>query len=289
MYNSAKKLSGARLFFNCANNTWYQNDIDQISEIIKNHRKNRHIRFYGISMGGYACVLFGCMFPFARSISFSPNLIMRTPFTHSWYYNFNSVKAYSNLINILLNRKPKNISIFFGVNDIIDMYYYGLAKLKNVSGIHAIKSSHSTAAYLDRHELLIPFMRGEINDADLEKYRVYPDPHVCINRFYQYCSTVRTLSALSEQEAKNYCHDLDKRLFNTGILQKLSQDLAICGFTDSAEGIIEYCSDTNIFDKKTTDHFHVMIARAKRRHLAAKEAPLLPKLADEIDGHFIQK
>ena len=287
MYKSAKVLEGARLYLNCASNTWYQNDIKFITDLIKSYRGRRHLRIVGISMGGYAAVVWGCMFPFAHTVAFSPNLIIDTPFTHSWYYKFNPVKAYANMLTSLTKRNPQKLSIFFGSRDLVDMYYYGMAKKANITGTYALHSSHSTAAYLENHGLLTPVINGTVSDEDLKRHLVNPDPDLAVNRFYTYCDTMRLLSTLSGHAVLDGCATLDRSLFNAGLFQKLTQDLSICGFIKAGEGVVDYCASEKILDEKIIERLRLMLGRSNVRRLSSK--PVLPMMADEIDGRRIRQ
>ena len=284
MFNSAKKLSGARLYFNCADNTWYQNDITGITEIIKAHRERRELRIFGISMGGYAATLWGCIFPFARSIAFSPNMITRVPFTHSWYYNFDSVPAYANLMTAMKRRKPKDAAIFFGTRDLIDMYFYGLAVRQGIEGVHALRSSHSTAAYLDGVHLLIPYLEGAIGIPDLEKHIMHPDPDVAIDRFHRFCAAMRSISALDRGDARRAGGDLDRKLFDRTHLNKMIYDMAFCGFIEPARGLLDHGIDAQIFDAPLAGRLDDALNRSAVRWAQSGRAPVLPPLADELDA-----
>jgi hypothetical protein len=261
MYNTARRLNGARLYINCAGNTWYQNDIEFITDLIKSHRRRRRLRIVGISMGGYAAVLWGCIFPFARTISFSPNLILKSPYTHSWYYRFNPVRAYTNTITILLKRKPENLDIFFGQRDIIDMYYYGLAKNANIPGVHAIDSTHSTAAHLNNNGLLDGLLSGADIGDELKKHIVHPDPEIGISRYKTYCDSMQSLSSTQGQSAPEVCTALLQDSFRSGIFRKLAQDLLISGFLLSSRRLVTYCSAENLLPNNIVADLDLLLSR----------------------------
>lgn len=129
---NAKNVNASIVYINCHYNSWYQagingnsDTIDKtaslLSEIMHNLTPSR-VLTVGMSMGGYAALLFGCLLKVDCILAVTPELILGEELSRS--LSLNNLQyydpAYFSLHDILQDSKC-NINLLFGCYDLNDL------------------------------------------------------------------------------------------------------------------------------------------------------------------------
>jgi hypothetical protein len=144
------------LFFNCEN-TWYVDCIEEMKEVIDsvlNRLKPSSVVFYGASMGGYAAMRIGGLYPKYPTFLFGPELELYIPGSLS---HKNATIRQDN-VNILAhtNLDLSNTVVLFGIYEPIDLKQYQISLELNFYATIAVKSPHAVHEELYYRNLVRP-------------------------------------------------------------------------------------------------------------------------------------
>jgi len=133
MTNALKSLRTHKIYVNCPDNSWYQEGIKgatqtidesvQLLSAIIDSLKPSRVICVGMSMGGYAALLFGLKLKCDAIISFTPEIEIGQK--HGRSYISNNLKKYdskyTNLSHLINYNRDTQIYAIYGVYDIIDL------------------------------------------------------------------------------------------------------------------------------------------------------------------------
>ena len=121
------------IFINCRDNSWYQNGINQeydsiekcrnlFEELLQYFAPNRTLAV-GMSMGGYAAVLFGLLLDLDYVTAFTPEIILDLPYCRS--VTLNKLRSYDfrhiSLQYLLSANRRTVVNAIYGAYDLIDL------------------------------------------------------------------------------------------------------------------------------------------------------------------------
>ena len=122
-----------KIYVNCANNSWYQQGIPEVSssidetvdvlrEILRMLRPSKVI-CTGMSMGGYAALLFGLKLECDIICAFTSEITVGNENSRSWTMNKSRGYDYKyrSLSNLILENKQTKIYAIYGSYDLIDL------------------------------------------------------------------------------------------------------------------------------------------------------------------------
>ena len=131
--NAISNLECKKLYLNCVGNSWYQtgvpglgDSIDEVADhlkvIIRNLNPSRVV-FLGMSMGGYAALVFGILCGASLILAFTAELVLGM--NHLRSFKENSIKQYDQKyvdISDLINSNTKStIFLIYGELDLVDL------------------------------------------------------------------------------------------------------------------------------------------------------------------------
>ncbi len=174
-YKLIKDLNINKLFIRDPQRSWYNeringlsDDIDdlinKISKITSNYEK-RNIYFIGGSMGGYAALLCGLKLNVGNILAFSPQMIIDSRMPNM--PNSSYIIKYKNIYDLIENTdiKSTNIDVWFGAEDLVDIYQ--LSQLKNYKQINIFPikfSPHNVMNYFHKLNFLKPLVCSYIEN-----------------------------------------------------------------------------------------------------------------------------
>ncbi len=133
MSNALSATSATKIFVNCQNNSWYQqglwgvtSSIDETARLlidILRELNPARVICTGMSMGGYAGILFGLKLGCDSICAFTSELVIGKYYSRS--YTMNNVRQYDykyrSLSNLILQNKTTKVYAIYGVYDLIDL------------------------------------------------------------------------------------------------------------------------------------------------------------------------
>ena len=167
-FKTLSALKGDKLFFNCADNSWYLNDIEKINAAIKEATGKKQYKktiFLGSSMGGYAAILFAKIHNGSQVLAFSPSLYLGSRF--SWSGNLDIQLKYNDLTETLKNSAGPKPMIFLSVYDPFDMSFFRqFTAYEEFLEIYFLKCDHDTAMLLKKSGHLRKVLTAVQEDKD---------------------------------------------------------------------------------------------------------------------------
>ena len=133
MSNAMAGETASKLYINCSENSWYQvgipgytenisDTIKFLKEIISEINPSKTISF-GMSMGGYAAILFGIKLKLDYILAFTSELTLGSKLQRSFYLN--NLKTYDpdykDISRLIVENEDTTIYLFYGAYDIIDL------------------------------------------------------------------------------------------------------------------------------------------------------------------------
>lgn len=192
----------SKLYVNCENNSWYQmgipgyteniqDTIQFLKKIIAEINPSKTIAC-GMSMGGYAALLYGISLELDYVLAFTAELNIGSAHQRSFYLN--RIKKYDpfykDLHNLIIQNKKTELYLFYGAYDLIDMHGLNTIRpaLKNPKfHIYLVSGDHKAAIRFDIPFLVVETLKnGEppknelvlmknIKEEDLEYYKKYQE------------------------------------------------------------------------------------------------------------------
>jgi hypothetical protein len=237
-------LPGYKLFVNCERNNWYADLVGPLPGMINRIRKELRIErtFYlGISMGAYASSLLGCRDPGSRTLSFSPNLVVGRPYTHSWYYTRGTGAHYESVFDSLDLENSKNFDIIWGGRDIADCSFAAdMDDFHTFSGrVHVLRGGHTTSAFLENNghltRVLTSLYAGEALNLPVETLATTEQRAVGATIYKRYSDLV----CEPDQFPGFYAREKRAtRMF--GIFRKLAYDLRFLTRLDDSMNVLKF-------------------------------------------------
>lgn len=138
-YKLVSSIRVNKLFIRDPGKKWYNGKIDNLSQdadellakikVVTNLFKPENVMAFGSSMGGYAAVLFGSLLGIKKIIAFGPQMILDATMPNN-PATTKQVK-YTNLYNVLEHHQKAEIEIYFGSENLIDVYNLAPARQYN--------------------------------------------------------------------------------------------------------------------------------------------------------------
>lgn len=160
-WHSGSKLNENILFLNNGINAWYQNEIPNFSADV--HDTANKIKKYselldcneiimvGVSMGGYAAILFGCLLN-AKVLAFSFDTVLKHRLSRSAKRMPKTVPVVCKSLRQLIINSDVKITALSGEMDFSDLLSISrIADLKNVDAYTLRGVSHGVGRFLDKH------------------------------------------------------------------------------------------------------------------------------------------
>ena len=144
------------LFFNCEN-TWYVDCIEEMKRVtdsVLNRLKPSSVVFYGASMGGYAAMRIGGLYPKYPTFLFGPELELYIPGSLS---HKNATIRQDNVdIFARTDLDLSNTVVLFGTYEPIDLKQYRISLELDFYATIAVKSPHAVHEELYYRDLVRP-------------------------------------------------------------------------------------------------------------------------------------
>lgn len=162
-YKLFSTYNANKLFIRDPNKSWYNGEIKNLStdaddllikiKYITDKFELNNITMFGSSMGGYAAILFGVKLKVGNVVTFGPQIILNSKMPNNPSSMGNII--YSNLYDVLDNHNNTKINIYFGSEEVLDIYNLSnMKKYKNVF-LHCIYGSqHDVMSYLNKIDLI---------------------------------------------------------------------------------------------------------------------------------------
>ncbi len=133
MSRALKEFDSNVVYLNCLDNAWYQTGLGEHTRSIREtasllerllgHLGVDDVVTAGMSMGGYAAVLFGLLLGCRSILAFTPELLLGQPHGRSFTLNRRKVydHRYFSLSGIIRAKGSTKINIVYGAYDLIDL------------------------------------------------------------------------------------------------------------------------------------------------------------------------
>jgi pimeloyl-ACP methyl ester carboxylesterase len=167
-FNLKRQSKGSpnwRLYLNCAGNDYYQRGIPGISASLDQTAAwlarviakldVSFIRAIGVSMGGYAALLFGQLLSVDHIISVGPEIVIGEPHDRSfiWYEEKIYDPRYRDLSGILKDIGARGI-IVFAAYDVADFVHIARAQAADCLNVIYLHAFHTGGQWLDWPKIL---------------------------------------------------------------------------------------------------------------------------------------
>ncbi len=156
-------LLASRIFFMDTEMDWYHKHIDEVRSILKPLSQDKRLIMMGVSMGGYAALLFANLFN-GESISFGPqtNINKSVDYDMRWFGRISKINewtSYKDYLDLSFI-SGKQHHIYFGMNNKPDAAH---AQRLNVC-LHPQKfEGHAIAQWMKKNNLLKKVIEERIN------------------------------------------------------------------------------------------------------------------------------
>ena len=220
------------LFFNCEN-TWYVDCIDEMYDIVKSIIEDLNpegVVFYGASMGGYAAMRIGGLFPQHPSFIFGSEISLYMPGSLSQKHA--TIKQVGADIADHKNLDLSNTVALFGVYEPIDLIQYKLSLNLEFHSTIPVRSPHAVHEELYYINLIRPLTDSRTCDEFVqnipENFHDQDTPLEHVDLFYElffsnhFESNVNDIAILKMTEhpssywilLRHLYYTKDKSLFN---------------------------------------------------------------------------
>ncbi|EDZ61509.1 protein containing putative poly-gamma-glutamate capsule biosynthesis domain [Sulfurimonas gotlandica GD1] len=202
-----------KLFIRDHRKNWYNGfiekfskDADDLLSIIKKITDNfipENITMFGSSMGGYAAILFGLKLDVGYIVAFGPQIMLDSRMPNN-PYTMNEI-IYDNLYKVLDNYNKSKLTIYFGSEDLGDIYHLSyMNNYENVSLKCIYGAPHDIMYYFNKMNL----MKKVLNSHLLENYEFkYSIPS------YDIFSNDKIIKLTREGVLQFYNEEYDKALY----------------------------------------------------------------------------
>ena len=188
-YKLFQEYKTNKLFVRDPNKNWYNGSIKDLSidaddlllkiQYITSKFKLKDITMFGSSMGGYAAILFGLKLKVGNVVTFGPQIMLNSKMPNNPVSMDNIM--YDNLYNILDTNSKTKITIYFGSEDIVDIY--NLSYMKNYKNVFLkclYGSPHDVMFYFNSMNLMNKVLDCHILDKQTFNY-ITPSYDLFIN------------------------------------------------------------------------------------------------------------
>jgi hypothetical protein len=178
-YSTFDGISASRLIVNDCDAQWYHNgvsglggDINEVTnslQFILRRLDIQYSTFYGMSMGGYGAILFGCLLEVDRIVAINPEVILFTKASRSDQHVLSkNDHPYKDIIGFLSLYK-KNLHVLFSNTDPIDKKMLSLVKEINKATCYSVNGNHNMSQYMHHYLWLVSLIEsGECDIAGIE-------------------------------------------------------------------------------------------------------------------------
>jgi len=181
-FQMGQEIEENLLFVNDLSNQWYINGINSFGDTFENTIKRildwvnylniDQVYTLGTSMGGYASILYGIHLK-ANILSFSPEIILNTPFSRSKKKLRNSTTLiYNDLRGLIHDYNEGSITVICGENDVMDLYFSSILMPSENLRIYSLKGvDHYVPTYLTRQSYATKIVQTfyQFGKPDMEK------------------------------------------------------------------------------------------------------------------------
>ncbi|WP_303830810.1 alpha/beta fold hydrolase [Asticcacaulis taihuensis] len=193
MSRELQDIRASRIFVNCPSNAWYQQGIPDVAPSIDalvtllldivRQLGGKKLVCIGMSMGGYAALLFGLLLKCEHILAFTAELTLGDAYARSFYANNLKVYdyRYRSLQPLIDANNKTQISAIYGTHDQCDLALLwpiaGLIEARNLFKTYLVAGDHQVTYRLKISEILTQLMKmGELKAADIStKYTVSLD------------------------------------------------------------------------------------------------------------------
>ena len=184
MTNILKNIGVTTIYVNCQKNSWYQqglegvsSNIDETVEVLHkiiNELRPEKVYCTGMSMGGYAALLFGLLLNVDAILAFTAEILIGEEYARSYYSN-DSKKydyRYKSLGNLIRENKKTQIYGVYGIYDFIDLSLLWTISDQIVGNkkVHIFYTSgnHQVTYRLDIHSIVNSLLKkGKLINEDI--------------------------------------------------------------------------------------------------------------------------
>lgn len=191
MSNALASIPATKIFVNCRDSAWYQQGVEGISssidetvsvlaELLKEINPAR-VFTTGMSMGGYAALLFGLKLNCDAVLAFTAEVAIGQEHLRS--FTLNKCKVYDHKYRSLANLVWQNTStkIFgvYGAYDLVDVALLSTiapaVEKRELLKLHLVSGGHQVTHRLDIPAIIAKLLRDEtIDAADVSKAYMFP-------------------------------------------------------------------------------------------------------------------
>ncbi|WP_059049287.1 tetratricopeptide repeat protein [Paenibacillus senegalimassiliensis] len=186
MTNVASELAATKIYVNCHGNSWYQegirnitSSIDETAELLKEilaELKPGRIICTGMSMGGYAALLFGLLLEVDEILAFTSEVLIGEGYARSYYSN--DIKKYDyrykSLASLMRQNKKTQVYCIYGVYDLIDLsLLWSISDVitnNNLYHLTFASGNHQVTKRFDMSKLLKGFLEKRKFESSDERY-----------------------------------------------------------------------------------------------------------------------
>lgn len=179
MTNVTEELAATRVYVNCHENSWYQEGIgnttssidetvELLREILSELRPDRII-CTGMSMGGYAALLFGLLLEVDEILAFTSEVLIGERYARSYYSNDlrKYDYRYKSLATLMRQNNKTQVYCVYGIYDLID-----LSLLWSISDVVTNNNLYHILFASGNHQVTRRFDMSKVLKVFLEKRKI---------------------------------------------------------------------------------------------------------------------
>ena len=182
LFGTVRDLPAARLFVNTPRNSWYHDGVPGIAGDVPGLAAElrraigvlapRRIATVGVSMGGYAALLFGALVDADRTIAFGPETEVKLPGSRSSRFVGDRPRGpWDDLLPVLERRaRPSPVAILSGEADLIDLHC--ALRVRHLPGV-TVRTfrgvGHEVPAALHLFDAFRPLVADFVRDGTLPR------------------------------------------------------------------------------------------------------------------------
>jgi Flp pilus assembly protein TadD/dienelactone hydrolase len=191
MSNALANISATKIFINCRDSAWYQQGIEGVSSSIDETvvvltellEKIAPARVFttGMSMGGYAALLFGLKLKCDAVLAFTAEVAVGAEHLRSFTLNKRKVYDYKyrSLANLVWQNSSTKIFGIYGAYDLVDLALLSTIapaiEKRELFTLHLVSGGHQVTHRLDIPSIVGKlFEEGAIDSSDVHKSYTLP-------------------------------------------------------------------------------------------------------------------
>lgn len=137
----------------------FKETISILKNIIEFKKYNEKLSF-GVSMGGYGALLFGCNLEFNRILSFNPEIILMMNGSRSIKYinNTNLSNEFLDITKLIIKSNKSKVLIGYSKHDTFDFKNYTKLDELNFKNLFLINSKHNLGDFLSKYQWVCDYL-----------------------------------------------------------------------------------------------------------------------------------